>query len=91
MYVIAPLFQDESWKKGIDLFYEKLHHLLETKGFKGSATVGDEFDPSLHEALRAEVSSAVPAGAVSQVVKNGWVLGDHVLRYAKVIVAKRAK
>ena len=82
---------EESWKKGIDLFYEKLHQLLETKGFKGSVQVGDEFDPSLHEALGAEVSSAVPAGAVSQVVQNGRVLGDRVLRYAKVIVAKRTE
>ena len=82
---------DESWQKGIDLFYEKLHQLLETKGFKGSVKVGDEFDPSLHEALGAEVSSNVPAGAVSQIVQNGWVLGDRVLRYAKVIVAKRGE
>ena len=80
---------DGSWKKGIDLFHEKLHHLFETRGFKGSAEVGDEFNPSLHEAIGAEESFEVPAGAVSQVVQNGWVLGDRVLRYAKVIVAKR--
>jgi len=80
---------DESWKKGIDLFHEKLHHLFETRGFRVSSEVGDEFDPSLHEAIGAEISSVVPAGAVSQVVQNGWLLGDRVLRYAKVIVAKR--
>ena len=82
---------EESWQKGIDLFYEKLHHLLETKGFRGSVQVGDVFDPLLHEAVGAEVSSEVPAGAVSQVVQNGCVLGDRVLRYAKVIVAKRGE
>ena len=79
---------DESWKKGIDLFYEKLHLLFETKGFKSSARVGDVFDPSIHEAIGAEASSIVPAGTVSQVVQNGWMLGDRVLRYAKVVVAR---
>jgi hypothetical protein len=79
---------EESWLKGLDLFRGKLHELLGTGGFRALAKVGDPFDPALHEAIGAEPGTGLPEGAIAQVVQQGWKLGDLVLRYAKVTVAR---
>ncbi len=79
---------EESWLKGLDLFRGKLHELLGTGGFKALAKVGDPFDPAVHEAIGTESGTGLPEGTIAQLVQQGWVLGDLVLRYAKVTVAR---
>ncbi|MFH2114880.1 MAG: nucleotide exchange factor GrpE [Spirochaetota bacterium] len=81
---------EESWLKGLDLFRGKLHDLLGTGGFKALAKVGNLFDPALHEAIGVESGTGLPEGTIAQVVQQGWVLGDLVLRYAKVTVARNS-
>lgn len=79
---------EESWLKGLELFRGKLYALLGTGGFTALAQVGTPFDPSLHEAIGAELVTGMPEGTIVQVVQQGWKLGDLVLRYAKVTVAR---
>jgi molecular chaperone GrpE len=45
------------------------------------------FDPHVHEALTAVAVPGIREGAVVQVVRRGFRLGDRVLRPAQVIVA----
>jgi len=79
---------DASWKKGMEIFSDKLNALLEAHGLLQTARVGMIFDPSRHEAVDACDTSLVASGAVAEVVENGWLYEGHVLRFAKVIVAK---
>jgi len=79
---------DASWKRGMEIFSEKLAALLEAHGLLQTARVGMIFDPSRHEAVDACDTSLVAPGAVAEVVENGWLYGGHVLRFAKVVVAK---
>ena len=48
---------------------------------------GDAFDPHRAEAIMQAPAAGVASGCVSQVLQPGYVLGDTVLRPAKVAVA----
>jgi molecular chaperone GrpE len=43
---------------------------------------GDEFDPSLHEAVQHEGDGSNPV--IGTVMRRGYKFGDHVLRHALV-------
>jgi len=79
---------DPSWKRGMQIFSEKMAALLEAHGLLRAARVGMAFDPSRHEAVGADDSSLAAPGAIAEVVENGWLYQGQVIRYAKVIVAK---
>ena len=49
-------------------------------------TLGEEFDINLHEALM-QMPSEAPEGQIVQEAQRGYMLGNKVLRHAKVIVS----
>lgn len=49
---------------------------------------GQKFDPNFHEALFEIPDASVPHGTVSQVVEDGYAIGERVLRPAKVGVSR---
>ncbi|OVA06162.1 GrpE nucleotide exchange factor [Macleaya cordata] len=50
-------------------------------------TVGKPFDPSLHEAIAREESLEFKEGIIVQEIRRGFLLGDRILRPAKVKVS----
>jgi molecular chaperone GrpE len=77
-----------AWAEGIDLIYRKLQALLEAEGVKPMKADGQFFDPNLHEAISHEAVPELESGQIIEVVKQGYMLGDRVLRPAWVRVAK---
>jgi len=61
--------------------------VAEKLGLKPFGAVGDEFDPTQHDALMQMPSSDVAPGHVAQVIQPGYRMGDLVLRPARVAVA----
>ena len=61
---------------------DKLTTALEGLGLTAFGEEGDEFDPSLHEAVQHEGDGTKPV--VGTVMRRGYRLGDHVLRHALV-------
>lgn len=49
---------------------------------------GDEFDPTRHEAMMRQPSADVEPGHIVQALQVGYVMGDRVIRAAKVIIAE---
>jgi molecular chaperone GrpE len=49
---------------------------------------GQTFDPNMHEAISHEDCNTVESGQIIEVVKQGYLMGDHILRPASVRVAK---
>lgn len=47
------------------------------------------FDPTLHEAVLSQETTAVPAGQVLEVLQAGYQLNGRLLRPARVIVARQ--
>ena len=76
------------WAEGLSLVYRKLTTLLEKEGIARIEADGQPFDPNLHEAVVHEESENHPEGHVIEVLRQGYKLGDRVLRPALVKVSK---
>jgi molecular chaperone GrpE len=67
-----------------------LHDLLDRKGVARMDVEGKPFDPAFHEALGAIPVDGCEPNTVARVIQAGYLLGDRVLRPAKVLVAAAA-
>jgi molecular chaperone GrpE len=76
------------WADGIDLICRKLQSILEAEGLKRIETEGQMFDPNFHEAISQEPSADHESGQIIAVIRNGYLLGDKVIRPAMVRVAQ---
>jgi len=76
------------WANGIELIYRKLLAIMEAEGVKVMDVSGQTFDPNLHEAISHEEVEGYSEGEIMEVVKQGYLLGDRVLRPALVRVAR---
>jgi len=80
--------EGKAWAEGIELIYRKLQKILETYEVTEIKAQGQPFDPNLHEALTSEESDEYESGQVIEVLQKGYLIGDRVLRPARVRVAK---
>ena len=76
-----------SWADGIELIYRKLINILESNGVTIMPAAA-MFDPNLHEAITSEDSDQHQSGEIIEVVQQGYLLSDRVLRPALVRVAR---
>jgi molecular chaperone GrpE len=77
-----------SVSEGVGAIHRKLLGLLEAQGVTPLTSVGEVFDPALHEAIGSVESDEYAAGAVADEVQRGYVWGDELLRPARVRVAQ---
>jgi molecular chaperone GrpE len=61
---------------------DKLAGVLTGLGLMGFGAEGEDFDPSLHEAVQHEGDGSYPV--IGHVMRRGYRLGDQVLRHALV-------
>lgn len=79
----------EAVKEGVDLIYTKFVNFLTKQGVTEIETIGQPFDTDKHEAI-----TTIPAqneedkDKIVDSIQKGYMLGDKVIRYPKVIVAK---
>lgn len=80
---------DESFSEGVTLVYNKLHSTLQAKGLKAMDTNGESFNPEFHEAItEIPAPSEDMKGKIIDTIEKGYLLGDKIIRYAKVVVGK---
>jgi molecular chaperone GrpE len=79
---------NEALLEGTELIYSQMKSLLERYGVTPIDSVGKPFDPNLHEALMQVESDEYDDGIVAQEVTRGYMIGDRVLRHARVAVSK---
>jgi molecular chaperone GrpE len=63
---------------------EKLDQSLQKFGVERFGKVGEEFDPTLHEALMHSTDADATAATVNLVVEPGYKIGEKVVRAARV-------
>jgi molecular chaperone GrpE len=80
-------FDVRSLKQGQQATLQLLAKALDRIGLTPINPVGEAFDPTRHEAMMAQPSTAEP-GTVLQVVQTGYELNGRVVRPARVIVAR---
>ena len=77
-----------SFIDGVELTERDLISRLARFGVKPIETTGERFDPNRHEALFEVPDETVPTGTVVQQVETGYMIGERVLRPAKVGVSR---
>jgi molecular chaperone GrpE len=77
-----------AWADGFDLIYRKLQNILEAEGITAMNCENELFDPTRHEAITQEESTTHQSGQIIEVVQQGFMLGERVIRPALVRVAR---
>jgi len=80
--------ENDAWANGIELITRKLQNILNSEGVKRIEAEGAAFDPNFHEAISHEHNEDFESGQVIEVVQNGYMLGERVVRPALVRVAQ---
>jgi molecular chaperone GrpE len=78
----------ESLLEGIELTRNGLLATLEKYGVKAIKSVGEPFDPNVHEAIAMEETDEMEPNFVLQEFQKGYFYKDRLLRPTKVIVTK---
>jgi molecular chaperone GrpE len=78
----------DTYRKGVELIYQKLTDLLRKRGVKAFESLGADFDPNIHQAVVHESSPDHREGEVIGELQKGYMMGDRLLRPAMVKVAK---
>lgn len=74
--------------EGVEMTARDMLGALERHGVKKLAPKGEKFDPHFHQAMFEVPNPEVPNNTVVEVVQEGYVIGERVLRPAMVGVAK---
>lgn len=74
---------------GVELIYKGLINALEKFSVTPLPSIGQVFDPNVHEALAMEASDEVEPNSVLREFEKGYMYKDKLIRPAKVVVAKK--
>lgn len=78
---------DAEYKKGTEMTAQSLKEAFARLKVESFGTVGDLFDPKLHNAVMHIEDEAYPKSTLAEVFQQGFKIGDRVLRVAMVKVA----
>lgn len=79
--------EGNNWVTGVLYVEKQLEQIFEQLGVTKIKTVGELFNPQLHEAVETEHSDTIPADHITQEIESGYMLGNKVLKPAKVKVS----
>ena len=87
----ALVYQDTLDKAQLQQTLRMLHwqmnEVLRSEGLAPVPTVGETFNPYIHEAIEAVESSEQPEGTILEEARKGYTLGEETLRPARVKVS----
>lgn len=87
----ALTFQDTLDRQGLQqalrMVQWQMNEVLRSEGLAPVPTVGEPFNPYVHEAIEAVEDSDKPEGTIIEEVLKGYTLGDETLRPARVKVS----
>lgn len=87
----AQALGDESSQalsEGIELINKQLSDILSRNGVTSIKSVGELFDPHVHEAVMNDDDPNVPDNVITEEIQKGYKLYDVVIRHSKVKVNK---
>jgi len=73
---------------GVLLVFRSLRDSLTRSGVEAVDPSGEKFDPNAHEALSTVAADGVEPGVVVEVVQKGYLLGEQLIRPARVVVSE---
>ena len=78
----------EKWLEGVKLTIKQFEDLLGKFGVNPIPTVGESFDPAIHQAM-SQVESDSEDGTIVGELQRGYLLYDRVLRPSLVTVSRK--
>ena len=73
---------------GVEMTAQEMLNVFQKHGIKKISPLGEKFDPNFHQAMFEVEHKDHPAGHVAQVLQDGYIMHDRLLRAAMVGVAK---
>ena len=87
----ALVYQDtlsrQDLQQALRMVQWQMNEVMRGEGLNPVPTVGEPFNPYLHEAIEAIEGSDKPEGTIVEEVLKGYTLGDETLRPARVKVS----
>lgn len=84
---VAAQTEDEGYKQGVELVLKQFTEVLTKLGVEEIATVGETFDPEIHDAVSSIQDENKGEKEVVEVYRKGYKIGTKVIRHAMVVVA----
>jgi molecular chaperone GrpE len=81
----------EQLRQGVELIVKQMEEILRQLQVNPIPTVGEQFDPRIHEALGSVERDDLPDQHVAEEVRRGYKLRERLLRPALVRVAHNPK
>ncbi len=78
-------------RHGVELIVKQMEEILRQLQVNPIATVGEPFDPRIHEALGTVERDDLPDQHVAEEIRRGYKLRDRLLRPAMVRVAENSR
>ncbi len=79
----------EKVKAGLKLAQDELHQVLEKHGVQVVKSLGETFDPKVHEAVAMIESGEIEEGKVVDEIQRGYTLNGRLIRPSRVRIAKK--
>jgi molecular chaperone GrpE len=79
--------EGESLSSGVEMVLSGLRETLARNGVEAVDPKGEKFDPNRHEALSTQPVEGAASGTVVEVLQKGYVMGDQLVRPARVVVS----
>ncbi len=79
--------EDTKYKEGIELVLKQFKDVLVSKGVEEIKTIGETFDPSLHEAVSSVQDDTKGEQEIIEEYRKGYKIGNRVIRHSMVVVA----
>ena len=80
---------DSSMVEGVNMTLKEIFKVLEQFGVKRFDSLGDTFDPGLHQAVMQEETEGHDENSVVKELQKGYMIHDRLLRPAMVVVSKK--
>ncbi len=83
--------EHKAFVEGVEVTERELLNIFDRHGIKMVSPKGEEFDHNLHQAMFEVETTDHPPGTVMEVIQEGYVIRDRLLRPAMVGIAKAPK
>ncbi len=80
--------QIQSWVDGVGFIMKQFGDVLKNHQITEIKTVGEKFDPRLHETVGEEEVEGNESGMITKELEGGYMMGETVVKVARVIVVK---
>jgi molecular chaperone GrpE len=80
---------NNSMVEGVNMTLKEILKIFEQFGVKRFESIGNTFDPNIHQAVMQEETDKFPENTVSKELQKGFMIHDRLLRPAMVVVSKK--